>query len=734
MMTHIIPDPGEQAGWTNGTAPHGLSLDGWLQQADNNGLNGWLGPLPIGKEHKGRYKLPWVSDHHGYGAVDAPPDTWEQLAAQAIQRSKGTAGILALGERLPAGVLGIDVDAYDGKNGKVTLEDWERQWGPLPPTYIVTARNDGVSGIRLYRVPQDYYPKEIPNSGVEFLDRHHRYIVAPPSWHHTGKPYALYLPNGKRSRSGVLPPVEKIPYLPDSYVTGLPALATRAGSGDATSTEVAEFADRYNDGPQPEAVQWVIDFTINSPNADGTRNPTRDALCKAAREAKGKRYGWGNAVDQIRAAAMQAYEARGGRLDGDEFDRLVAYAVGEVRDTDERQLYEAWQDPNFDVEPYTVSPTGEYDPVADSAERAKELTRQQRWYSVQDEIKRLRLEQQWKPIEYQGSLDHQLETLDLSTAFVVEELFPERSICQLNAQYKIGKTTLVTNLVHSLATGEPFLRRFAVHPNLDGHIAHWNMEVSQSTLLGWYRKQGLTKQAMSKVFPLSVRGNLSLDFKSDVVVEWTIKWLQNNNVKVWVIDPLSKLFREDENSNHEFNQWWLKLEHIAHEANLQLVLIVHHTGHANERGRGASAMGGNPDVILSYTHAGNLGDVPPNNRRYLSALGRDVTLPSTEIDFDPDTNGLFCTNSGTTRIQAKSTTKAVEAGVAVWNLNERIKVGDLYKLLKWRQDGSTSKDNAAALKRAVDKGYIVQERNGTTTWNLRGKVDPRSAQDKEQNR
>lgn len=347
-MTDTIPDPGDHARPTNDPAPQSLSGRLWLQQADNNGLNGWLGPIPIGKEHKGRYKLPWVSAHHGFHGADAAPDTWEQLAAHAAQRSNnGTPGILALGERLPAGVLGIDVDAYDGKNGKATLQDWERQWGPLPPTYIITARCDGVSGIRLYRVPEDYYPKEIPNSGVEFLDRHHRYIVAPPSWHHTGKPYALTFPNGKRSKTGVLPPVEKIPYLPDSYASGLPALATKAGDGDATSSEVAEFAAQYNDGPQPDAVQWVIDFTINASDADGTRNPTRDALCKAAREAKGKRYGWDNAVEQIRIAAMHAYEARGGRLEQEEFDRLVAYAVGEVRDSDEHQLYDAWQDSNY---------------------------------------------------------------------------------------------------------------------------------------------------------------------------------------------------------------------------------------------------------------------------------------------------------------------------------------------------------------------------------------------------
>src|SRR6185312_13252040 len=136
------------------------------------------------------------------------------------RRGNGAFGILALGERLPAGVLGIGVDAYDGKNGKATLTNWETQFGPLPPTYIITARHDGVSGIRLYRVPEDYYPKEIPSSGVEFLDRHHRYIVAPPSWHHTGKRYALYLPNGKWRKSGVLPPIDEIPWLPQSYVDG----------------------------------------------------------------------------------------------------------------------------------------------------------------------------------------------------------------------------------------------------------------------------------------------------------------------------------------------------------------------------------------------------------------------------------------------------------------------------------------------------------------------------------
>ncbi|MGV0695969.1 AAA family ATPase, partial [Mycobacterium paraintracellulare] len=327
------------------------------------------------------------------------------------------------------------------------------------------------------------------------------------------------------------------------------------------------------------------------------------------------------------------------------------------------------------------------------------------------------------------SLADQLKAVTTEPRFIVEETFPDRTICQLNAQYKIGKTTLVTNLVQSLASGDPFLRRFRVHPKFKGRVAHWNMEVSQRTLLGWYRKQPMPDQARAKVFPLSVRGNISLDFANDVVVDWAIKWLQNNNIKVWIIDPLSKLFRGDENNNAEFNQWWLKLEHIAAQADLRLVVLVHHTGHANDRARGASAMMGNPDVLLSYTHAGNLGERPPNKLRYLSALGRDVELPSTEIDFEPDTNTLFSTNSGTTRVQAKSDVKARAAGTAVWEADDRIKTGDLYRLLSWRQDGAASKENAAALKRAVDKGYIAQNKIGTTMWNARGTVDPRSSKE-----
>ncbi|WP_199255245.1 bifunctional DNA primase/polymerase [Mycolicibacterium mengxianglii] len=60
----------------------------------------------------------------------------------------------------------------------------------FPPTYIVTARTDG-SGIRLYRKPADWEGQDQRDTGIEFIDRNHRYLIAPGSWHHIGQLYRL---------------------------------------------------------------------------------------------------------------------------------------------------------------------------------------------------------------------------------------------------------------------------------------------------------------------------------------------------------------------------------------------------------------------------------------------------------------------------------------------------------------------------------------------------------------
>jgi hypothetical protein len=104
---------------------------------------GWLGPLPFPPCRK-------VPPPTGFTGHDGAWPSEEQVNAWKEEKPPES----NLGLRLQYGLVGIDVDAYDGKTGGRTLEEAESRWGPLPPTYCSSSRiPDRQSGIRLFRVP-----------------------------------------------------------------------------------------------------------------------------------------------------------------------------------------------------------------------------------------------------------------------------------------------------------------------------------------------------------------------------------------------------------------------------------------------------------------------------------------------------------------------------------------------------------------------------------------------------
>lgn len=125
------------------------------------------------------------------------------------------AGNIAL--RLPRNVLGIDIDAYGDKLGKITLHDAEHDYGELPSTWRTTSRDDGLSGIALFRVPEGLkWPGEI-GPGVELIQWGHRYAVVAPSIHpDTGATYRWINPHGVVST--IVPDPDELPVLPESWV------------------------------------------------------------------------------------------------------------------------------------------------------------------------------------------------------------------------------------------------------------------------------------------------------------------------------------------------------------------------------------------------------------------------------------------------------------------------------------------------------------------------------------
>jgi hypothetical protein len=122
-----------------------------------------------------------------------------------------------IGLRLPDGIIGIDVDAYGGKLGGATLGDLVTRWGPLPDTWTLSARCDGLSGIRFYRVPVGKsWPGEV-GPDIQVIQYRHRYAVAFPSIHpKLKKKYQWYAPGSPidgRSFSSEIPDISGLSML-----------------------------------------------------------------------------------------------------------------------------------------------------------------------------------------------------------------------------------------------------------------------------------------------------------------------------------------------------------------------------------------------------------------------------------------------------------------------------------------------------------------------------------------
>jgi Bifunctional DNA primase/polymerase, N-terminal len=177
-------------------------------------------PLPPGQ------KWPPPTGWTGAGAPMADLDQVRRWARS------NPAGNIAL--RLPDDVIGIYLDLYpDPSKDHPDLERmaaWDAilgQLGPLPESPRATSRDDGISGIRLYRVPSGWKgagilpaapvceghrlpggrearPGDLVSPG-EVIQHHHRYMVAPPSIHPSGRRY--------RWLGGNLPAVSGLPSL-----------------------------------------------------------------------------------------------------------------------------------------------------------------------------------------------------------------------------------------------------------------------------------------------------------------------------------------------------------------------------------------------------------------------------------------------------------------------------------------------------------------------------------------
>lgn len=195
---------------------------------------GWRGilPLPIGQK-----KSPPTGWTGRDGRTPSYPDV------QSWMDSSPSSNIAL---RMPPHVIGIDVDAHGHKKGAESFATLLVDLGPLPPTWISTARQDGTSGIRFYRVPAGTRWRErFAGPGIDLIHAGHRYAAVWPSTNPDagGAPYVWIGPTGERGIGA--PRIEDLPELPARWLEGLSEsgeVAAPAAAVTASSTSTDPFA------------------------------------------------------------------------------------------------------------------------------------------------------------------------------------------------------------------------------------------------------------------------------------------------------------------------------------------------------------------------------------------------------------------------------------------------------------------------------------------------------------
>lgn len=228
--------------------------------------------------------------------------------------------------------------------------------------------------------------------------------------------------------------------------------------------------------------------------------------------------------------------------------------------------------------------------------------------------------------------------------FRIDGVWPAGGRVMCSAQYKAGKTTLIGNLVRSLADCTHFLGKFPVYP-ITGKIALLDFEMNRDMLRGWLNAQGIENQHKVYVYPM--RGKSSdFDVTDERVRAHWVQEFQDNDIQLVIVDCLGPVLAGagiDESSGRDMAEFISAYETLLADAGISETLIVHHMGHTGERARGASRMRDWPDVEFHLIREGQEDehtDTPPDAPRYFRAYGRDVSIPETLLDYEPNMRWL----------------------------------------------------------------------------------------------
>ena len=326
--------------------PYALTYDAYYSA-------GWRSILPLPPRKKG-------SPPSGYTGNEGIVPSFGDLMAWAEERADGNIAL-----RMPRNVIGIDVDAYEGKKGAATFAELIGKYGVLPNTWRSTSRDDGVSAIRFFAIPEGLAWPSILGAGIEVVRFAHRYAVVWPSVHpDTGGTYRWIDPDG-RPVIGVVPRVEALPMLPDAWVAGLTGgeaerLHARANLTDEATR--AWVAERGGGRPCRAVTNLLGRYVLALADAGDSRHDTALKATRALVEMAGEGHlGVEVALGQVHSAFTRAIDEDPDRAG--EWERMVTGAVRLAAANHPDQVAtDPCEDPMHGLMIHTVQPPPRSDP------------------------------------------------------------------------------------------------------------------------------------------------------------------------------------------------------------------------------------------------------------------------------------------------------------------------------------------------------------------------------------
>lgn len=661
---------------------------------------GWH-PLPVPHGMKGPPPIGFT----GYeGAVPSGAD----IAAWCDIRGGDSVAV-----RLPPEGIGLDVDAYDDKPGAASMDRLTLDLGPLPPTWRVSSRQDGISGIRLYRLPEPYAqlatdpdaPWRTGWPGVDVIRYGHRYLMAPPSVHPNGGTYVVDDEFTGETRE-MLPDFHSLPMLPEAWCAALLADDARTPARGRSQDSVY-----WTGGTPCRAVHAALGQSVAEMPA-GRHDGALSALTRLTRLGEQGHEGVRRAVDTYRGAWLTAVTAAGeGQRTHTQATAEWARMVDGIDAIIERDPTPAHERRCCDTVTRDLPPWEPGDGERTGAERladayARDVAAELHRLRVRaDAAERFRADNAPAVEPFDAGLLAEVLARTDTLTWRVEGLHPAGGSLLIVAQRKTGKTTTTLNYARSLLTGESFLAAMPVE-RIPGRVGLLNYEVSGPTLARWAADVGVPHDGLVLVNLRGRRNPLDHPEDRDALVEY----LTTLDVSALIVDPFGRAYTgQSQNDPGEVGAWLASLDRFAADVGATETVLTTHAGWNGERTRGSSALEDWADAIATLTR-------DDAGQRYLRAIGRDVEVEEDRLEYDPGTRLLSLTGAGSRQV-ARATAHRDALAAAILDAvttTPGLSVSDLTERLRQDGHGLQRGDVSNAARHLEGTGRIRREKAGRT--------------------